>query len=139
MGARKKAITRRKIDLNTFIDDSGVRVCQCCASCKYKRYNSETTRLCMLGYGIVSPKDPPCKDYEYNDIFSSPKVIGQGKIKRMSYFRYYEENYELVLNRLKEDYVKSGYIGKTPSCLEIINVIRSEYESKFGFSYYTDI
>lgn len=135
MATRRKVTNRRMIDLDTFLDECGVRVNQCCASCKYKRFNTETSRLCTLGYGIVSPKDPPCKDYDYVQFFHSPKVIGQGKIKRRSYLRFYEENYVEVKERLKMENEKAGKPFPTPSPADVVAVIRTKYEQKFGVPY----
>ena len=119
---------KQKKPLPMILDESGVLIVKCCASCLYKKHNTAFTRLCMKGKGIVNPEDPPCDKYAQQAFFKDKLAIGLGEVKRKAYLMYFLDNYGKVYREVAAEGL--------PDSVETIRRLRERFEQTTGQSIY---
>lgn len=105
----------------------GVAVCKCCASCKNKKMDGGN-RLCMNGYGLVSPSW--CCDGWVMAEHLNHVGKANGSVKRYEYLHFY-------LDTVDEDNMKELECSKKGLAFrrKTISEIREEFERKYGSIY----
>lgn len=101
----------------------GVKIVRCCASCKHKQLDGGTSRICMIGEGVVN-SSCVCDDWEMSkDLIKAG--LGSGRVKKKSYLMYVLKRYEEV----------AKITDKNKKVDVHINDLRKEYNKKFGSIY----
>jgi hypothetical protein len=111
----------KKTKVKYYINENGVRIKKCCASCQFAACTSNIdARLCQQGEGNVSPKFV-CYSWQIKDEYSDISLRGDGRIRTQQYIqwlsaqRIYEKNHGIKpreVRELEREYVKEFKVPK---------------------------
>ena len=111
---------------NTVLNQHGLGVKKCCASCKYKEVDEYGDRICQLKYEYVEPCHV-CENWEM-DYNTSQAGVCRGRIHKKEYLMF------ALAIRLGEgvEALRAKKKGKLAPEPRTITSIRREYEEDYG-------
>lgn len=107
---------------NCVLNDYGVVIKKCCASCAHKALGTgEDQRICLLGEGAV-PKNYICADWEMAKNYRNIKLVHRGQISKPHYVQWHKNEVSKIDESACENKEKKIAIMALPS----------QYEKEFG-------